>query len=372
MLIQRSRHAERDRELSQPKASTNLRMADSLRHEIAAQGARPAPRLADMSCSRSTFEAGEVWLDDCGRPIRCFGGNVIRDELAGRWFWYGQHYEGPTYFSEFMAPHSGGVYYEHARTRGVACYSSADLRSWHFEGDVLPASSERDHDLWEGGVINRPKVARVPATGRYVLWFHSDLPDYEGAYAACAVADSPSGPFRYLGRTRPHGAQSRDFNLFTDEDGSLWHVHVAESNHTLHVSRLSEDGLGFAGENHRVLIDRKREAPVLFRHDGWYWLLTSPSFGWHPGPGEIARARRLEGPWESLGNPFVGPGRDVSFRSQPTWVMPLPGGRNGEFVYLGDRWNTLDLADSRHVWLPLSFRGECAVIKWTPQWILSL
>jgi hypothetical protein len=36
---------------------------------------------------------------------------------------------------------------------------------------------------------------------------------------------------------------------------------------------------------------------------------------------------------------------------------------------MADRWNTLDLADSRHVSLPLSFRDGRPSIEWDPSWM---
>ncbi len=313
-----------------------------------------------------SIRSGERWHDEGGLPIRCFGGNLLWDESSGRHYWYGQHYDGPTFPSPQISQ-IGGVAYDHAATRGVACYSSADLVSWRFEGDVLPSLTDATNDLWHDGVINRPKVVYLPANGTYVMWFHSDLPTYDIAMTGCAVATAPTGPFHYLGRVRPNGSESRDMGLFQDVDGSTWHIHTSERNDTLHLAELTGDGLSFTGRAHRILIGAKREAPALFRHDGWYWLITSPCLGWAQGSATVARAHSLAGPWEDLGELCVGPGSDTSFASQPTWVQPVPG-RPGEFIYLGDRWDPTHLSDSRHVWLPLRFVGGRPQVRWSAAW----
>jgi hypothetical protein len=38
---------------------------------------------------------------------------------------------------------------------------------------------------------------------------------------------------------------------------------------------------------------------------------------------------------------------------------------------MGDRWIPENLADSRHIWLPVEWEDEMPVIKWHQEWYLS-
>jgi hypothetical protein len=67
----------------------------------------------------------------------------------------------------------------------------------------------------------------------------------------------------------------------------------------------------------------------------------------------------------------VGDNADKTFRSQSTFVLPVPG-RNDLFVFLADRWNQWDLPGSRYVWLPLEFAPDGrATLRWHNHWQLA-
>ena len=54
------------------------------------------------------------------------------------------------------------------------------------------------------------------------MWMHIDSPDYSKAEAGVAIADSPTGPFKYLDGFRPNGTMSRDQTVFVDDDGTAY------------------------------------------------------------------------------------------------------------------------------------------------------
>jgi len=58
------------------------------------------------------------------------------------------------------------------------------------------------------------------------------------------------------------------------------------------------------------------------------------------------------------------------FGSQSTQVLPIAGKKN-EFIFMGDRWIPDNLAESRHIWLPIEWEKGNPVIKWYPNWNLS-
>lgn len=113
--------------------------------------------------------------------------------------------------------------------------------------------------------------------------------------------------------------------------------------------------LFFPQKNQQVGLSR--EAPAIFQAHGAYFLLTSGCTGWDPNSAEVFVADHpLSANWTSLGAPMSGStpaAREKTFYSQPSFVVPAPGGPEGAFVYMGDAWNKEDLGNSRYVWLPL-------------------
>ena len=73
------------------------------------------------------------------------------------------------------------------------------------------------------------------------------------------------------------------------------------------------------------------------------------------------------GPWTELDNPAQGPESDVTFRSQSTYVLEVTPG-SGQFIYIGDRWNPDNLADSRYIWLPLQYDNGRFTMSWQDEW----
>jgi hypothetical protein len=316
------------------------------------------------------FRPGQVWLDTAGDPIQAHGGGVIFH--AGVYYWYGENKdaENETVIQEIDG-RPQKVLRRRVPVRGVSCYSSRDLYNWTNEGIVLPAvTDDPDHDLHPSRVMERPKVLFNAPTGTFVMWFHADSADYRAACAGVAVANSPVGPFEYLGSFRPHDAMSRDMTLFLDDDGKAYHIHSSEENRTLHVTLLTDDFLRPAGPYARIFENQSREAPAWFKHEGRYHMVSSGCTGWAPNQAEHAVADAPFGPWRGLGNPCVGEGADRTFEGQSTHVLPVHD-RPGQFILMLDQWNPTNLRDSRYVWLPIEIDGERMCVRWHDHWSLA-
>ena len=172
---------------------------------------------------------GAVWNDTGGNPINAHGGGLLYHN--GRYYWYGEYKQGETILPEWAT-------WECYRTdvTGVGCYSSPDMVNWTFEGIVLPAEKDDpSSDLHPSKVLERPKVVYNQKTGKFVMWAHVESADYSKAAAGVAVADTPTGPFTYLGSFRPNNAMSRDQTVFVDDNGRAYQLYSSEENdHTLH------------------------------------------------------------------------------------------------------------------------------------------
>jgi hypothetical protein len=242
--------------------------------------------------------------------------------------------------------------------------------------------------------VERPKVLFNSRTRKFVLWMHLEQWGYKFSRAGIASSDQPAGPFEFLKAIRPvaetntftadgpeaqdkFGGTFRDMNLFLDDDGRAYVFYASEGNWTMYAVRLNEE---FTGpelprvENKtwaRILVRRMREGPAPFKFLGRYYLITSACTGWSPNAADCAVADNILGPYKSLGNPCIGTNADITFGSQSTFVLPVPG-VPGKFTFLADQWRPGDLSDSRYVWLPLEWQSDGTfTLRWRERWDLA-
>lgn len=341
----------------------------------AAENSEPDARVAETTGEQSRlnrFFPGKVWRDTNGKFIQAHGGVVfVRDDT---YYWYG----------EDRTP---------AQRTGVSCYSSKDLYNWKHEAVALPHSALPD-DIRRITFIERPKVIYNARTGKYVMWMHLEQMGYHFARAGIAVGESPAGPFTFVAHMRPikydfeyedndpdrqkeFGGTYRDMNLFVDDDGRAYTFYASEDNASLYIVRLNEEFTAPetpAVENRtwaRVLVGKYREAPAPFKYKGRYYLITSGCTGWRPNAADYAVADNILGPWESKGNPFLGPDAEITFGTQSTCVFPVAG-RPGCFIFMADKWIPRRIYSSRYVWLPFMIGPDGTfTIKWLDDWDLS-
>ncbi|MFC0623063.1 glycoside hydrolase family 43 protein [Kribbella deserti] len=397
--------------------------------EVAVPGAPAGSDAADgleTKAPYSSFRPGAEWRDTSGKLIQAHGGQLVpaTDDQGRRiWYWYGED-------------RSKGYY----DSPGVHVYASYDLYNWKDEGLALRAMSSPDQfeqdkyfaKLYKGysaaqkeivwrdlstnavrtdgwakpSILERPKVIYNKATGKWVMWVHSDGPSsptststYARAEAGVAVSNSPKGPFRWIDSYRlnrvpsdsvpwcgtssafdPAGGMARDMNLFVDDDGSGYIIYSSEENRTMYISKLRPDYLYLSAKPEdavqgkdfvRTLPCNQREAPAMFKTEGTYYLITSGATGWDPNPARYATAQSILSQWTDRGNPISGDGAANTYRSQSTSVIPYDA-KAGKFIYMGDRWTPNDLASSPYVWLPLRF-GEGGTLSIGPdqEWKLG-
>jgi hypothetical protein len=349
------------------------------------------------------IKPGEIWPDTEGNHINAHGGGILYYDDT--YYWFGE--------SRLPRSEKDRSYY------GVSCYSSKDLLNWKNEGLALRVINDTASLLIPGCLIERPKVIYNKKTGKFVMWFHHELrgQGYKAALTGVAVSDNVTGPYKYIRSLRPNagiwplnmteeqkkaivkesdlkrnsdewknavkeglylrrdfegGQMARDMTIFVDKDGKAYHVHSSEENMTLHFSELTDDYLDFTGRYVRVLPGGSNEAPALFYARGKYYMFSSGTTGWNPNPARLSVAKKLFGEWKTIGNPCRGTDAEnkITFGSQSTHILPV-NGKNYSFIYMGDRWTPDNLADSRHIWLPVEWEKGNPVIKWYSGWKLS-
>ncbi len=344
------------------------------------------------------FVPGAVWKDSGGEVINAHGGGILF--YAGTYYWFGEHRPSSGFTTEV----------------GVTCYSSKDLHHWTYESVALAVSNKSGSDIEKGCIIERPKVIYNTRTKKFIMWFHLELKGkgYEAARAAVAVSDTPAGPYHFIrsGRINPEtypvnetetiretsfnstlnstwwtpewrraveqgmfvkrdlqtGQMSRDMTLFVDEDGKAYHIYSSEENLTLQIAELTDDYLGHTGRYIRVAPGGHNEAPAIFKHGSTYWLITSGCTGWEPNEARLFSASSIWGPWKQHSNPCRGRKANVTFGGQSTYVFPVVD-RTGVFIFMADKWNPKNLADSRYIWLPVCFEPDgTPYVEWRSEW----
>ncbi|MBO6167435.1 MAG: glycoside hydrolase family 97 catalytic domain-containing protein [Kiritimatiellae bacterium] len=340
---------------------------------------------------------GGIWPDTEGRHINAHGAGIIRD--GGKFYMFGEHK---------IAGKAGNRAWV-----GVRCYSSEDLVNWQNEGIALTIGNKKS-DIAPGCILERPKVAKAK-NGKYVMYFHLERKGmgYTDARTGVAVSDNITGPYKFIKSLRPNagewprsipedertpatlaryasipqpwggtaklwgahfkdGQMSRDMTLYTDDDGTIYHIFASEDNSTLHVATLSDDGLSYTGEWERISHGDWTEAPCVVKRDGWYYLLGSGCTGWRPNDARYYRAKSLFGPWERMGNPAKGVNPANKMGPDKTW-----GGQSTAIVKVGDAayalfdlWQPSNAIDGRYAFLPIAFddKTHTISIEWKDEW----
>lgn len=308
---------------------------------------------AGVSMNAASQSKRDQWQDTDGHFINAHGAGVLY--YKGTYYLFGEIKKGKTWLV-------GNQSWEDYRVPagGVSCYSSRDLTHWKYQGVALaPLKGQPGNDLDTGRVIERPKVIYNAKTRQFVMWMHIDKKDYSYSQAGVALSSSPAGPYRYLRSVKPNAQMSRDMTLFQDNDGKAYLIYSSENNNTMQVCLLRDDYLSPTKTYSRILVNKRREAPALFKNNGKYYLITSLCTGWSPNAAVYAVADNPLGPYNELGNPCTGPGAETTFGAQSTYVLPV----KDKYIFMADKWNKTDLEKSTYLWLPLTVSNGRVEIK---------
>jgi len=311
------------------------------------------------------FSPGEIWKDTEGNTINAHGGGLLLHK--GIYYWFGEIKKGETIRVAYVTS------WEDYRVPagGIGCYSSGDLLNWKYEGIVLsPNTTDSSSDLHTSKVIERPKVIYNKKTGKFVMWLHLDNEDYSYARSGVAVSDKPTGPYHFLNSEKPNGNDARDMTIFQDDDGKAYHLYSSEGNATMHITLLTNDYLHHTKTEKRILVKESREAPAIIKYKKKYYLFSSGCTGWAPNAASYAVADNPLGKWKQYGNPCTGKDAAITYTSQSTYIIKVPG-KNDAFIFLADRWNKTDLPDSRYIWLPMTIKNGKPRISWAADWNFS-
>ncbi len=298
---------------------------------------------------------GYIWQDENGEDIQAHGGCML--EYNGTYYWYGESYGKVG---------NDGL----CHNNGIMCYSSKDLINWKNEGMAIEAFTHRQwcrHDLYYKNIIQRPKVIFNENIGKFVMYFHADDPNYTKASVGLAIGDTPNGKFNYIGCVQPSRRSSHDLTVFKDDDGKAYLFNASDHCFCHRVIDIKDDGIYFGKYTiaiPEVINWATREAPVVFKNNGKYYLITSACTGWAPNEAECHTADSIHGEWVSLGNPCVGENAETTFISQGAFCF----WNGGRLIFAADRWNPKELDKSGYVWLEVDLKGDKPQIYWKDEW----
>lgn len=278
----------------------------------------------------TTIKNGNLWTDTDGRTVQAHAPGIIRE---------------------------GATFYMVGEDRGdswnpdVNLYASDDLVHWRFVKKII-ANHTTDSLLGRSRMIERAKLMRCPATGRYVVWCHYEAKDYSASEAACFSSATIDGTYTKDWAGRPCDTKSRDCNVFVDEDATAYFISTTNENTDLGLFRLSPDYS--KAVSHTPLFEgHRREAPVIVKKDGLYYMVSSACSGWDPNQQMVATSRNLTEGWSEL-RPV---GNQVAWDTQAAAILKVAGTLDTTFLYIGDRWMDPGLPETKTIVFPVEFHN---------------
>lgn len=289
---------------------------------------------------------------------------------------------------EFNFPvHGGGItkykgnYYLYGENRlddsqaGVDLLKSNDLINWEVKKNVFLNNSIKINGA-NNFFIERPKIVYNKKNKKFYMWFHLEQKNnnYHSAFVGVASSDKIDGQYVFLdyfrvapgklalnfkvkGKDKENkiskrdlidGQMSRDMNIFLDDNETAYLITTSEENATLIICKLS-DGYDKLTNNYiRVQPGNYNEAPILFRRNDKYYIISSGVSGWEPNAAVIYEAKKPLGSWKFKGN-FV---RDENKRNVETTFFSQGANVfnfNGEYYFLSDKWNSKDIKNSKSI-----------------------
>lgn len=220
---------------------------------------------------------------------------------------------------------------------GWICYSTKDLLNWKYEGEILNAedvswAKPEDNGEYKGKKISAWAAQTVKHNGKYYFYYCTWDQTASGQQSiGVAVSDSPTGPFKDLGKPVVSGKVT-DFGTETsawnDIDPTVWiekddkgeeHRYLAWGNGNYYICELNDDMISVKDQNgdgkitggksvkdadviQKTSVTTYTEAPWLYRRQdangnyyGKYYLFYAS--GWREGMSYATTDDLLNGEW---------------------------------------------------------------------------
>ena len=253
------------------------------------------------------------------------------------------------------------------------CYSSPDLNTWHFQGELLSESTP-------AGVYYRPYVKYNPNTKLYVLWYNWYPTLWDGQYGV-ATSPTPQGPFTIQnGNVKVANEKPGDHGLLIDDDGQAYLIYTSiAKNHAVSVEKLAPDYLSSTLENSGIIAENCEAAAMIKTNNLYYAFFDNCCCFCPQGTGaRVYTADSPLGPYTLRGNINRHDNDQVIIPAQQTHIAAIPTPSGKKFIWMGDLWGSrpdnIKGHDLQYWSSPLIFNedGSIQKLKNDPSWTIQL
>ncbi|WP_336989670.1 glycoside hydrolase family 43 protein [Bacillus infantis] len=189
---------------------------------------------------------------------------------------------------------------------GVRVYSSADLVNWEHETDILTNQVDLRGNP-ENGSIWAPQLSFYGGTFHLVYTdVKSTKRPFKDSHNYLITASDLNGPW-----SEPVYLNSSGFDpsLFHDRDGRKWllneiwdyRMETGNKSAGIVMQEYDEETQQLIGPVHKIFDGTslaKTEAPHLYRHNGYYYLITAEGGTGAGHAVTICRSEKITGPYE--------------------------------------------------------------------------
>ncbi len=250
---------------------------------------------------------------------------------------------------------------------GINLYSSPDLKNWTFVNQILKKTSHPDLD--NDAVVERAKILHNQKTGQFVMWMHYEGHNaYKTAEVGLATCNTIGGDYTFHSHFRPLDIDSRDINVYQDDDGRGYLICTTMGNQNVSLFELDSTYTKVVREIYRgsASDDMECEGHAIIKSGGCYFWLMSWCTGWDFNDNHYFYATKLAGPWTAGGK--IATSNTHTYESQVGFAVTVKGSNKTTFLYTGDRWAVNNYSMSRIVLLPIEVNGTNLSVKWYDQY----
>jgi sucrose-6-phosphate hydrolase SacC (GH32 family) len=250
---------------------------------------------------------------------------------------------------------------------GINLYSSPDLKNWTFVNQILKKTSHPDLD--NDAVVERAKILHNKKTGQFVMWMHYEGHNaYKTAEVGLATCSTIGGDYTFHSHFRPLDIDSRDINVYQDDDGRGYLICTTKGNQNVSLFELDSTYTKVVREIYRgsASDDMECEGHAIIKNGGYYFWLMSWCTGWDFNDNHYFYATKLAGPWTAGG--MIATSNTHTYESQVGFAVTVKGSNKTTFLYTGDRWAVNNYSMSRIVLLPIEVNGTRLSVKWYDQY----
>ena len=252
----------------------------------------------------SVIRSAVPWFDTSGNRIYAGGANMYMEDGV---FWLIG--EGKKVLSDC--------------SQCFNLYNSTDLVSWTFVScilnnkDIVAPVKEPYYRM------ERPKILKCPATGKYVMWFHCDTPSFGIQSVGVLTADAVDGPYAFAAPCfQPDGSKSYDMGTFVDATGDKQAYLIRSvENQFAGISQMTADCLNVTGI---VSSGPDMEGQAIMRDEaGVLHAAGSHLTGWAANAAQFVTTNSTMLPgavWTDNYNPSTSP---TTYDSQSTFIFPF-------------------------------------------------